>query len=67
VVSSTPLPFRPRVNSPLGPLHMSLGGPTAGVDDIEELTFLALAGLELPLLGRPSRRLSSYGLCSDGP
>jgi hypothetical protein len=37
-------------------------GPRAGVEDIEKRKFLPLPGLELQLLGRPTRSQSLFRL-----
>jgi hypothetical protein len=55
-------PLWPRGRSPRYLLDLRLGEtrgwvkPKAGLDDIEELKFLTLPGLELRPLGRPARR-----------
>jgi hypothetical protein len=53
----------PRVKEPPRyPLERRLGGPRAGLDDVERRKFLTLPGLELRSLGRPARSQSLYRL-----
>jgi hypothetical protein len=54
--------FKPR---PLYPPTQWIGGwvgPRAGLDDVENIKFLILPGLELRSLGHPARSQSLYGL-----
>jgi hypothetical protein len=50
----------PRGKSPQYPLVRRLGGPRAGLDDLEKRKVLTLPGLELQPLGRPARSQSLY-------
>jgi hypothetical protein len=54
VVSFTPLLLYPRGKSPLVPSDRRLGGPRAGLDDVEKRKFLTVPGLELRPLGLPT-------------
>jgi hypothetical protein len=54
--------FTPRGKSPPSALDRRLGGPRAGLDDIEKRKFLTLPGLELRPLGRHARGQSLYRL-----
>jgi hypothetical protein len=42
-------------------------GPTAGLDDVENIKFFDLPGLELRPLGRPARSQSLYRLSYPAP
>jgi hypothetical protein len=63
--SFTPRPLYPR-ESPRYPLYKKLGGPRAGLDDIEKWKFLNLPGRELWPLGRPTYSQSLYWLRYPG-
>jgi hypothetical protein len=62
VVSFTPRSLCLRKKSPQYPLDRRLGGPRAGLDDVENRKFLTLQGLELRPLGLPARSQSLYRL-----
>jgi hypothetical protein len=65
-VSFTLLLLYPRKKRPRYPLDRRLGGPRAGLDDVEKRKFLTLPGLEFTFLGRPARRQSIYRLRYPG-
>jgi hypothetical protein len=64
--ASCPGRFMLRERTPRYPLDRRLGGPQAGLDDIEKLKFLALLGLKLRPLSRSARRQSIYRLSYRG-
>jgi hypothetical protein len=62
VISFTPRPLYPRGESPVTHRGGGWVGPRTGLDDMEKRKFLPLPGLELRLLGRPTRSQSLYRL-----
>jgi hypothetical protein len=66
VESFTPRTLYPRGKSPWYPLERRLGGPRAGLDNLEKRKFFTLTGLELQPLGRPARNQSLYRVCYPG-
>jgi hypothetical protein len=54
--ASRPGRFTPGERPPRYPVDSRLGGPTAGLDDVEMRKFLTLPELELRPLGRPARK-----------
>jgi hypothetical protein len=62
VVSCTPRPLYSRGKIPLYPLDRRVGGPKAGLHDVENRKFLTILALELRPLGLPARSQSLYRL-----
>jgi hypothetical protein len=55
VASFKPLPLYPQGKSPRYPFDRRLGGPRAGLDDVEKRKFLTPPGLEIRPFGLPAR------------